>query len=112
MTPDYPAWTLDALLTELRVHMDAMQPLIGELAARAAPDHQPAPPLDDLIQDLGRLRSSRRLAQARAGELARLLDALQDLAEAAMDEQDRRQPPSHHGLDHPTYWQCVGDRPQ
>ena len=104
-TPDYPAWPLDQLHDELRQHVAALGDLIAELAAReatAAPrSPRLAPPvglgqtaltLAELITELGRFSASTWPTLARDDELARLLDALQDLATRALDEQDTRLP--------------------
>lgn len=120
--PDYPAWPLDQLHDELRQHVAALGYLIAELAARAATDPRPprlaplvTPPpvglgqtaltLAELITELGRFSASTWPTLARDDELARLLDALQDLATRALDEQDTRLPccrtPGH---DHPSVW--------
>lgn len=113
---------LGDLIAELAAR-EALGPSLAELAAREAtaaprsPRLAPlvtAPPvglgqtaltLAELITELGRFSASTWPTLARDDELARLLDALQDLATRALDEQDSRLPGCRTpGHDHPSVW--------
>jgi hypothetical protein len=113
---------LGDLIAELSARA-ALGPSLAELAAReatAAPRSprlaalvtpppvglgQTALTLTELITELGRFSASTWPTLARDDELTRLLDALQDLATRARDEQDTRLTcnwtPGH---DHPSVW--------